>query len=486
MKCPNCGFEIPEGHMYCDNCGTEINFVPDFEPEVENEIDATLHEVADQLNIGSDTGPIAYNRRKTDRQPAFLAFLAKKWKLVVPAAVLAVVILAGLIALISYNSKNALYYLRLAEKAHASGNIEQAIGYLREGNKENPSSSDIVFRLSDYYLEYEQPEKAALALSLITDSGKFSDDKVLSAYESMISIYSQTGEYEKISEILSDSDSEVAADLKEKYIPAMPVMEPKAGTYENVTVSLKVLDDTSNPIYYTVNGGVPDSSGILYENDIVLDTDGEYNIKAVAVNSFGISSVVAENTYIIEKGAPAAPEIMEPSGEYNQNTMIVAVVDPGCTIFYTTDGTEPTVESKQYISPIAMPLGTSHFNFIAFDSEGNASEIVERDYHLVYTRLVSTEQAVGNLVSTLVRLGLLLDSSGKVIGLEGYNEYIYNSVIEIEGAGEYYMVVENHVYNDGSHVPTGLIYAINTHDGSVNRLGYDSSGKYTLITISNR
>ena len=39
MKCPNCGFEIPEGHMYCDNCGTEINFVPDFEPEVENEID---------------------------------------------------------------------------------------------------------------------------------------------------------------------------------------------------------------------------------------------------------------------------------------------------------------------------------------------------------------------------------------------------------------------------------------------------------------
>ena len=35
MKCPVCGKAIPEGHMYCDDCGAEINFVPDFEPEVE-------------------------------------------------------------------------------------------------------------------------------------------------------------------------------------------------------------------------------------------------------------------------------------------------------------------------------------------------------------------------------------------------------------------------------------------------------------------
>ena len=50
MKCPNCGFDIPEGHMYCDNCGTEIKIVPEFEPEVENEINETLSSVADELN----------------------------------------------------------------------------------------------------------------------------------------------------------------------------------------------------------------------------------------------------------------------------------------------------------------------------------------------------------------------------------------------------------------------------------------------------
>ncbi len=146
----------------------------------------------------------------------------------------------------------------------------------------------------------------------------------------------------------------------------------------------------------------------------MLDAVGTYDVKAVTVNSFGIVSAVANAQYVIEKGAPDAPEIMEPSGEYNQNTMIVAVAQAGCSIFYTTDGSDPTSDSIQYISPITMPVGKSSFKFIAFDNDGNCSEIVEREYHLVYTRLVSTEQAVNSLVATLVRLDILLDNAVKV------------------------------------------------------------------------
>ena len=71
-------------------------------------------------------------------------------------------------------------------------------------------------------------------------------------------------------------------------------------------------------------------------------------------------------------------------------------------------------------------------------------------------------------------------------GEEGYYDYVYDKDIEIEGSGVYYVFVERHVFNDGTTKDTGLLYAVNTHDGKVNRLGYDSSGKYTLITISNR
>lgn len=480
MKCPNCGFEIPDGHMYCDNCGTEINFVPDFDPEVENEINATLSGVADELNKEEKL-----RRERIRRKKKLLRRILKRWKLIAVSVIVIVLAVIGISLFLNYDNKTALYYLTAAEGEKVKGDTDKAIEYLLEGHRENPSNSDILFRLSDYYLDMGDYEKAVDTLMLITDADLFPGDKIQSAYDGIISIYRQNGDNERLSELLR-IDNEYLSDARVKYVPNMPSMTPSGGTYEVADVSIRMSDGSDCRIYYTVNGVDPDQDSILYQGNILLDNEGTYNIKAIAVNEYGISSVMAENEYVIEKGAPADPQIMEASGEYNQNTMIVAVCEPGNTIFYTTDGSDPTMESKQYVSPIVMPVGRSHFKFIAFDNEGNHSEIVERDYHLVFSRLVTAEQAVNALVNTLVRLDILLDTSGQVRGLDGHNEYIYNSIIEIEGAGEYYMVVENHVSYDGITTPTGLIYAVNTHDGTVNRLGYDSSGKYTLITISNR
>ncbi len=481
MKCPNCGSEIPEGQMFCNNCGTEINIVPEFDPEVENEINATLSGVADELNKEERLKESRRRRRK-----AIIRTIKYKWMYVAGGLALIALIVVGVMALLAYQNKTAFYYLSVAESSRSSGNYEEAIEYLKEGHQKYPDNSDIIFRMSDYYLEEGETDKAAEALMIIVDSGLFPEDKVNNAYESIISIYKQSGNYDKVAMVLGENESEFVADMKKSYVPNMPSMSPVGGTYDIVNVTLKMMDGSGDDIYYTVNDGSPDSTSIHYEGEIVLETEGIYNIKAVAVNKYGMISAVAENEYVIEAGVPLPPEIMEPSGEYNQNTMIVAVAKAGYTIFYTTDGSDPTINSKQYISPITMPVGTSRFKFIAFDEEGNPSEIVERNYHLVYSRLVSAEQAVNSLVSTLVRLDILLDNAGTVRGIDGHNEYIYNSIIEIEGAGEYYVVVENHVNNDGSTAPTGLMYAVNTHDGTVNRLGYDSSGKYTLITISNR
>lgn len=482
MKCPNCGFEIPEGHMYCDNCGTEINFVPEFEPEVENEINETLSGVADELNKEE-----RLKQEKRDKRQKVVDWIKDKHRVISVAVGVVVFILLCLLLIVPYASKSPIYYLKNAESAKNKGQIDAAIASLMEGNKAHPDNSDIIFRMSDYYLESGQEDKAVDALKLITDSALFPEETVTYAYESIISIYEQGKRYEDIAAILNSGD-ELAGALRESYIPDKPVMSPSGGSFEDSVVIVLGYSaaDSKEDIYYTVNDGVPDSSSIKYENEIAIDSEGEYNIKAVCINEYGISSDVTEYSFVVEKGAPDAPEIMEPSGEYNQNTMIVAVAEAGSTIFYTTDGSEPTIDSKQYISPISMPVGTSHYRFIAIDNEGNVSEIVDRNYHLVYTRLVSTEQAVSNLVSTLVRLDYLLDNTGKVRGIDGHNEYIFNSAIEIEGAGEYYVIVENHVTYDGISTPTGLLYAVNTHDGSVNRLGYDSSGKYTLLKISNR
>ncbi|MBR4670010.1 MAG: chitobiase/beta-hexosaminidase C-terminal domain-containing protein [Butyrivibrio sp.] len=483
MICPVCGKEIPEGHMYCDQCGKEINFVPDFEPEVENEINATLSGVADELNKEEKLKALRVQKRKN-----FFNALKKKSTTILgfSATIIIIVIVVSLI--IAFHSRSAIYYISLAESSRNRGELDKAIEYLDEGNKDHPDSTEIIFRLSDYYLEAGDTEKAVETLRQITSSDRFSEEKMINAYEGIISIYKESGQSGKIVEVLNSDDNEIAAGLKDKYIPAIPVMNPAGDTYEDsITVTIsKGTTDENVLVYYTVNGSDPDDTGIPYEKEIVLDAEGEYKIKAVSVNRYGFISSVVENTYTIESGAPDDPVIMEASGEYNQNTMIVAVTEPGTSIFYTTDGSDPSMDSKQYISPIAMPVGESHFKFIAFNNEGECSEIVEREYHLVFARLISKEQAVNSVVSTLVRLGYILDDTGKEIGVPGHNEYIYKSEIEIQGAGEYYVIDEVRVGNDGTRTPSGRLYAVNTHDGSVNRLGYDNSGKPVLITISNR
>ncbi len=286
------------------------------------------------------------------------------------------------------------------------------------------------------------------------------------------------------------ADSAISVEYVQDEVPekseiSIPIFSIEGGTFEEA-VEVSITAEDGLDIYYTVNGGSVDGESILYESPIVLEEDGEYVINAIAIDDSGNMSETVSQTYIIEIAGPSAPDVVEQSGDYSQNTMIVVVPVEGCTVYYTTDGTEPTSSSKIYTAPISMPIGTSHFAFVAVDEENNYSEITYRDYHLIYTRLISTDQAISSVVETLVRLKYLVNSDGKVVGLNGYHYYEYQSVIEIDGSGEYYVIVENHMNNDGTSYATGLLYAVNTHDGTVSRLGYDSSGQYTLITLSNR
>ena len=46
MKCPNCGADMKEGMLYCEHCGEDIHIVPDFEPEIEYNMEQTLNDIA--------------------------------------------------------------------------------------------------------------------------------------------------------------------------------------------------------------------------------------------------------------------------------------------------------------------------------------------------------------------------------------------------------------------------------------------------------
>ena len=132
MICPVCGKEIPEGHMYCDECGKEINFVPDFDPEVENEINATLSGVADELNKEAKLKALRIQKRKE-----FFSALKKKSTTILGFSATIIIIAIVVFFIVAFHSKSAIYYISLAESAKSSGDMNKAIGYLEEGSKEN-------------------------------------------------------------------------------------------------------------------------------------------------------------------------------------------------------------------------------------------------------------------------------------------------------------------------------------------------------------
>ena len=49
MICPNCGNKIADDKLLCEVCGAEINFVPDFEPEIEQSINESLSDISDYV-----------------------------------------------------------------------------------------------------------------------------------------------------------------------------------------------------------------------------------------------------------------------------------------------------------------------------------------------------------------------------------------------------------------------------------------------------
>ena len=65
MKCPNCGAEMEEGKLYCEHCGEDIHIVPDFEPEVEYNMEQTMSDIVKEMEPEpAEEGESGMNSRK--------------------------------------------------------------------------------------------------------------------------------------------------------------------------------------------------------------------------------------------------------------------------------------------------------------------------------------------------------------------------------------------------------------------------------------
>jgi N-acetylneuraminic acid mutarotase len=135
---------------------------------------------------------------------------------------------------------------------------------------------------------------------------------------------------------------------------AMPVFNPPAGSY--ATAQSVTISDTTpgTTIYYTTDGSLPTTNSNAYSSPILVSTSEI--IRAIAVVSGYNNSYVASATYAVNVLPTAATPIFDPpAGNYAvAQSVSISDTTPGATIYYTTDGSNPTTSSNVYSNPIAV------------------------------------------------------------------------------------------------------------------------------------
>ena len=216
MKCPACGYEIAEDHLYCEKCGKEIQIVPDFEPEIENSIIETLTTVAEQIddtNASDNTGGKTDVREdkiqknvsaKEKGKEGFLAEEpAKNWFLISLVTFIAVMVIAAFTAVFMYHRYSTAYQVEQAKECAADGNLERAVEFLEKARTLEENPADIVLLEAGYLYQMGESDRALEILLELIDTVQLDYDKKEKAYENVVAIYSEQERFKEINSLLN-------------------------------------------------------------------------------------------------------------------------------------------------------------------------------------------------------------------------------------------------------------------------------------------
>lgn len=462
MKCPGCGKEIGDGLLFCEHCGEEIRIVKDFKPGVDDLIAGSGVTVFDRMKTenretreekekeepAEETGRRSPGRKRT-------SFHFPRWPAY--ACGLLLLFILGCI-LLGIESQNAAYQNEKAQEYIEKRNYEKAVPYAERAVELEPDNAEYLLSLLEC-LDEEGDEERRISLALqIIDL----DGSCQAAYKILISIYEENQEYVKINELLQACTDEQITSQYPGYLARPPEFSVKSGIY-NETLSLKLLASTKGTVYYTTDGSRPDEGSQVYASPIFLES-GNYRIRAVFVNDYGVMSDVAEESFYVDVTAPEAPVVSPEGGEYTRPTLITVEAGEDCTVYYTTDGSAPTRDSTEYTGPFSMPVGNTVFRFISYSLAGVAGEETRISCSLNLHATLSIEAARNMLLLDLMEAGVIRNLNGGVRTGTGHNVYNYRYVVTIDDT-DYYLYREYYEDDDGNRAGTGSDYVVSVMDG---------------------
>ena len=468
MICPNCGAEISADSLYCEQCGEDIHIVPDFEPEVELNIEQTINGIAKDI-IGEQEISVEdiSGQDRTD----------KRTILIVMAGIICV--LLAITVILVYISQSLSYQTARAKQYVEKGKYEKAIQYYQRALELSDNDVAILFDYAEVYFLKNNKMEYEYVLTEIIKSENATNEQIESAYGKLIAIYRARDDFKSINELLLGSDNEAVIAAYQNYVAMKPEYSIPEGYYTTIQ-PLKLSAYGNGKIYYTLDGTIPDENSAQYTAPIILD-DGEHTVKAYFVNEFGIASECVTKTFNIKVDKLPGPTLSVMSGEYHI-PMLIEVLEDAENVYYTTDGSEPTVTSMPYTRSIPMPLGKSIFKFARI-KDGVSSEVIQRTYELVLNTQYTPEDAEKNVVAYSMQSGKIYHEDGYAVSANAIYKYQYEFVIQMEEFGDFFIIAELVYDAEGNHNKTGNYFAVNAYNLEIYKLQIDEANNYTLVEI---
>lgn len=140
--------------------------------------------------------------------------------------------------------------------------------------------------------------------------------------------------------------------------------------------TIELISDVDANIYYTTDGSTPTVDSTAYNGPININSS--MTIKAIAYRD-GKASEVTTLNYVI---APKAVVADKPAGTYDHAVVVEFRVpnNDKVEMYYTTDGSEPTVNSIRYTQPILISESTTIKVGATYKNSSDVGEITEHKY----------------------------------------------------------------------------------------------------------
>lgn len=485
--CPECGNEIEDGKVYCDKCGYEVKFVPDFEPieiVIDNNINGLLEgidfeELSNEQEIeNAKTKDLSEQENPTEPPKDTEVTLdkeesqseKKKHYLHVLLAVLMFIVLVILAGLgYYYYTGSDDYILKKAEKYERNQEYDKANECYRTVLAHSPENELFELKIASNNLELGRVEEAdSILLGLISKSNNEN------AYEMLLSAYVARKDYAALSQLLRQCDIVSIKNRYQDYVANPPLFDVDSGSYPG-PLEVKLINDLPGYIYYTLDGTEPNTESIEYKNFIELNP-GKHVVRAIFVNERGITSESVSAIYDVQDLLPAEPVILPESGEYTKAVYITTEEVEGCEIHYTSNGSVPDDTSARYEGPLLMPQGKSTYKFVAIDEAGRRSNISTATYELSIKTGFEEAQALNYIITILTASGRLADIDGSSV--DGKHRYECIGIMSSEGA-DYYMVSET-LAESGEIINT---YGVDAMNGTVYNAHRNDEGYYVLTAF---